>query len=413
MSIGTSPPTVHGIGRFPRDGDGWQLLGGAPSFGVTSSGSPATVSRDLRVSGSVTIYRLFDVGYAIALDRAADLLGAAIQGRVRPSRLEAKAIEIRNPPLFAALGSFEVAVGDATCRATVSAHLYDFGVCSLYVRVAAPPEMSWSGFVDFTAGVDGSPALPAVFSRELGQLIDRIRPAIERAATAPLSEEYKICRIDRIAGDGATRVVSELLTDDQLVALLLGERQGLSPSARRELVPHRFSYFQDDLTVLTWDAALVVEPRADDRDVEIVLEFANAQLLELRMFDQQLDAELPALYDRVEVARTRRRPRLAGRFRALLSDLQTRVADITEIVERVENSLKVVNDVYLARIYSATLELFREQAWRRGIERKLGILRETYTMLNAEAQSARAELLEVIIVLLIVAELFLALVHGR
>jgi uncharacterized Rmd1/YagE family protein len=95
-----------------------------------------------------------------------------------------------------------------------------------------------------------------------------------------------------------------------------------------------------------------------------------------------------------------------------LSDLQTRVADITETAERVENALKVTNDVYLARIYAAALELFREQAWRHGIERKLGILRETYAMLNSEAQAARAELLEIAIVLLIVAELILAVLRS-
>jgi hypothetical protein len=375
--------------------------------------SYAVLANELGVSGSVTIYRLYDIGYAIDLDRAADLLGGAMQGRVRPSRLDAKAIRIRNPPLLAGLGDFDIAVTGATCRAVVAAHLYDFGVCSLEVRVATPGEISWSSFVDFTAALDASPALPPVFARELRDLVDRIRPSVERAETAPVFEDYKICRIDRLVSDEVTRVASELLSDDRLVALLLGERQGLSQFARRELVPHRFSYFEDDVTVLTSDAALVVEPRADDRDVEMVLEFANAQLLELRMFDQQLDADLPAFYDRVALARTGRSPRLAGRFRALLSDLQTRVADITETVERVENSLKVVNDVYLARVYSTTLELFREQAWRRGIERKLRILRETYAMLNAEAQAARTEFLEVTIVLLIVAELLVALAHGR
>jgi hypothetical protein len=123
----------------------------------------------------------------------------------------------------------------------------------------------------------------------------------------------------------------------------------------------------------------------------------------------QLDAE-PALYDGL------RRWILAdasvASIRAVLSDLHTRVADITETVERVENALKVTNDVYLARIYAAALELFREQAWRRGIERKLGILRETYAMLNTEAQASRAELLEIIIVLLIVAELALGVLRG-
>jgi uncharacterized Rmd1/YagE family protein len=91
--------------------------------------------------------------------------------------------------------------------------------------------------------------------------------------------------------------------------------------------------------------------------------------------------------------------------------VQTQVADVTETVERAENALKVTDDVYLARVYGAALELFRAAAWRRGIERKLEIFRSTYTMLNSEAHAARAELLEMAIVVLIVAELVLGIVR--
>ena len=55
----------------------------------------------------------------------------------------------------------------------------------------------------------------------------------------------------------------------------------------------------------------VAEPQASDRDVEYILEFANAQLLELRVYDALLDAELPAMYDRVADGTTSH----AGRFR--------------------------------------------------------------------------------------------------
>lgn len=367
------------------------------------------VTNEMHVDGAATVYRLYDVGYTIALDQAARVLGENTSGRVRPARVEARAIQIRNPPLFAALGTPEVAIDGEKCTATLSAHLFDFGVCSLRLRIGAPPNLSWTRFSEFGAAVQASADVAAIFDQTLSMFLTRIASAVERPGLAPLSEEYIVFRIDRLDAGRDARPVAELVSDEQLVALLLGERRPLSAAARRELVPHRFSYYDDDLTVLTWDNALVVEPRVDDRDVEYVLEFANAQLLELRMYDLQLDGALPALYDRVTAARARRRPRLAGRFRTVLSELQTTVADITETAERVENALKVTNDVYLARIYAAALELFRESAWERGIERKLGILRETYAMLNSEAQAARAELLEIAIILLIVAELVVTL----
>src|SRR5262249_14655207 len=156
-------------------------------------------------------------------------------------------------------------------------------------------------------------------------LLQRIDTAIERRDVAPLFEEYKIYRLDRVEGierrSGAA--VGDLFPDAALVPLLVGERRAVSAATLRELVPYRFSYFDDDLAVLSWETAFIVEPRAEDRDVEYVLEFANAQLLELRMFDQQLDAELPALYDRVDAVRASARLRLTGKFREVLSHLQT------------------------------------------------------------------------------------------
>jgi uncharacterized Rmd1/YagE family protein len=65
--------------------------------------------------------------------------------------------------------------------------------------------------------------------------------------------------------------------------------------------------------------------------------------------------------------------------------------------------------VYLARVYSAALELFRGRTWRAGIDRKLAILRDTYAMLNGETQAARSETLEIAIVLLIVLEVIMGL----
>src|SRR5512133_3326572 len=300
------------------------------------------MNAELRVDGSATVYRLHDIGYAVALDHAADLLGPSTRGRVRPSRLEARAIQIRNPPLFVALGSFEVKVAGRVCPATLSAHLFDFGVCSLRLAVAAGPGLSWPAFAEFASALDTSPDPGTIFDRELPAFLERVASSVERLAVAPLSEEYKVYRVDRLERtDGASppTAVAELLTEERLVALLFGEQKRLSSATRHELVPHRFSYYDDDLTVLTWESALVVEPRADDRDIEYVLEFANAQLLELRIYDLQLDAELPDLYDRAAAVRSRRRLRLSGRFRSVLSDLHTRVADLTETVERVEHAL--------------------------------------------------------------------------
>lgn len=365
---------------------------------------------ELVVTGSAMAYRLFDVGYAINLDQALDLLATSGPERVRPVRGEAQALQIKNPPITVILGSESLVVSDVSHEVEVSARIFDFGVVSLRVRVRAPVACSWQDFTDFGRRLEDHPGIVAIVEHHLRLLNERLAPAVERPVIADVHEDYTVFRVWRVTGGDGAPLGAEALAALDVVPLLLNESRPLSADARRELLPHRFSYYGDDLAILTWENALVVEPGEQDTDLQYILEFANAQLLELRHFDALLDAELPRLYDDIEAARRRHAVFPGRRFAALLSRLQAQVADSTELVERVENALKVTDDVYLARVYSAALELFRGRAWRSGIDRKLAILRDTYAMLNGEAQAARSETLEMAIVALIVVELVVGLV---
>ena len=130
---------------------------------------------------------------------------------------------------------------------------------------------------------------------------------------------------------------------------------------------------------MTWDRAFIYEPRGNS-DVMDVLDVANAQLLEMRYYDQLLDAELPNMYDS---CRNPTHPSLLGsrRFANLARRFYTLVAEVTELRERVDNALQVTEDVYLARIYTAAIDLFRVAAVNAAVDRKLAIIRDTYTAL--------------------------------
>ncbi len=366
----------------------------------------------LSVVGAAIAYRLHDVGYSIDLDRALNLLAESAPERIRPVRGEGQALQIANPPVTVLLGTEVLLVSGDAHDADISARIFDFGVISLRVRVRAPNAQSWASFTTFGRSLEDHAGINAIFAHHLQLLTTRIRGAVERPSIADVHEDYTVFRLTRVTlADGAV-LTAEALSLLDVVPLLLNETRPLSVEAKRELLPHRFSYYSDDLAILTWDNALVVEPGEHDTDLQYILEFANAQLLELRYYDAVLDAELPRVYDAIEQARARRALFPGRRFAGLLAKLQAQVADSTELVERVENALKVTDDVYLARVYSASLELFRGKAWRAGIDRKLAILRDTYAMLNDEAQAARSETLEIAIVVLIVGEMVMAFLRG-
>ena len=264
---------------------------------------PVPNPADLRLSGAAIVYRLFDVGYAIDLARALDLLASNAPERVRPLRGEAQALQIRNPPLTVMLGSEALIVDGRPHAAEVSARVFDFGVVSLRVRVAMPERLSWDGFTQFGLSVNDHDALKTIVAQQLRLLVDRIRPAIERPAMADVSEDYTVFRVTRAEHADGTPARADVIGALDVAPLLLGEPRPLSAEARRELLPHRFSYCVDDITILTWENALVAEPGDHDTDVQYVLEFANAQLLELRYYDAILDDDLPRLYDSIEAAR--------------------------------------------------------------------------------------------------------------
>jgi hypothetical protein len=317
------------------------------------------------VDASVVVHRLHDVGYEVDLERDIQALAASAPERKAPTRTEAQAIRIANPPVTLALPSERVTLGGLELEARVSAQVFEFAVVSLRLQLALPRDLTWEALADFSRRVDLLSEARPVLDRALAHLMEHLAPAVVRPELAPVAEDYVVFRVDAMRGPGGAPAPPGCLRDEDLVPILLGEEKPLSEDARRELLPRRFSYYQDDLAILTWNGALVIEPAREDADVEYVLEFANAQLLELRVYDELLDRELPKLYTRIASLRARPRLLFARRLAPLLTHLQTLVAETAEFVERVENALKMTDDVYLARIYSAALGVFRSRSLAR------------------------------------------------
>ena len=362
-----------------------------------------------RVHAEAIVYRLFDVGYGISLDRVIQLLAPSGPERRLPVRGEAQAIQIANPPVSVSIGPERIEIAGRAVEVQLSARVYDFGVVSMRASVAAEPGITWSAFAAWGAAAGAAP-WHDLLVRARDQFLTRIRPAIDQPNVSHVTEDYTVFRVHQLAKPTGEPFAPADLQDGEISRLLLGEPRQLSAAARKDLLSPRLSYFEDDLTVLTWATALVVEPVREDTDVQFVLEFANAQLLELRWYDAVLDAEIPAIQSRF--AQARRGFHLLGRrYSRLRQELQQRVADSLELIERVENALKVTDDVYLSRIYMQALEEFRERTWRSGIERKLAIVRSTYEMLNDESQARRSEVLEMIIIALIAFEIVLTFVR--
>ena len=151
------------------------------------------------------------------------------------------------------------------------------------------------------------------------------------------------------------------------------------------------------MAVINWNSALIIEP-SGSHDIPDVIEFALCQLLEMRYYDDVLDEKLNSLYNALEKKRL-------GLFESyaekLSQDAAQKYLEISDTIESVENSLKVVGDFYLAKIFRATSSRFRFRDWQESVDKKLSNLAEISKLLASEINERRNRTLEIIVIALI------------
>jgi len=299
-------------------------------------------------AGVIIAYRLFEVAYAIDLSRAETIWASHTRAAGTRGRLSAtppKAVAFGTPPLDLVLDPLTLTLDGAQVEAAVTVRLYDFGVVSIALRIPAEGA-AWSTFIARLNAMDrcvGLRAEYAVWSEMLAGLRRDLDGALTRPISLPLEEDFLIGVVNAFS---ETLTAAELQERVDLVPLLSGEQRPLSEAARHDLLRQRFSYYTDDLVALTWGRAFIYEPRGDS-DVIDVLEIANAQLLEMRYYDERLDAELPRMYELVEATRRTTMLFASRRFARLARQLYTLVAEVTELTEKVDNALQVTENVDL------------------------------------------------------------------
>lgn len=351
------------------------------------------------------LYQLYDVAFGIDLEHAHSLLKTP-PSRVRPVVTRGGSIEIPQLPLELHLGDLTLNLAGMSLGGHLHVRIYDLGILAFRMMILLPDGVTW----DEAAALLGAsqtypPDALETFQRQRDAFIALLQPAMERPYASPeRAEDYAILLIERL---GTGTPAAQLARDPTILRTALGERKPLSASAAQ--LATSFSYYEDDLIVLTWGAAVVVEPDAIAReDVALLLEFANAQLLAFRSYDAEVEHDLARVARRVVRSR---RPRWSvlvssGRF---LREIHSLIADITETSGRVENALKVTEDVYWNRVYAAALTVLKVELWRTGIAETVAVLRETAALLRDEAQEVVAISLEVLVILLIAIELVVAL----
>jgi hypothetical protein len=279
------------------------------------------------------------------------------------------------------------------------AKYYDYGVVG--IELDQPFSLDWPELVEHSASVLSDPSVEQ-------RAMDLLKPRLAKAGAALvkpyetwLDEDYVIVTV---IPEGPNDSAADLLEQHgrHIAQIVRGESRVLSHTEFQEILTASVSYYPNDLLVVGWSAAFVFDSPAAAGPTLQLLEYANAQLLEFRHYDELLTGVLAGVYRSID--------RGTGMWRrwgmAKESErLNTIRLDVIEIAERTETSIKFLSDMFYARMYRLAAARVGVPDYRRLVDHKLQTAGELYEFMVDRFDQGRGFFLEVVVVIILLIEI--------
>jgi hypothetical protein len=364
-------------------------------------GSPPKIRR---YAGEVVYIYAFDVAYEMTRQPVRELLGQPVaQFMVDTSKRSPRQLFFYRPQMVR-LPPLERIGPHGPLRVERVIKLLPVGAISISVRVPFEVEQ-----VEDLVCYHDLQFSNGSLSEEVRRLAEEVRSELASYYVRPVrqladEEAYTVfCINSPLLTEEGTAVGAEAWwqANRRAVASLLTQEPDIDHLSKQEADEStgRFlSYYERDLVVVDWDAALIVDERQHFDETLYVMELANLQLAELEAYDRILDDSLERAYRDLSTRPTRGR---AG----ILRELREIRIDLARFSDELSNITKFFGDWHLARIYENISARFHLGDWHRTIDKKLQTLDDMYQLLNHDQTNRWMLILEVTIVLLFVIDL--------
>jgi hypothetical protein len=248
---------------------------------------------------------------------------------------------------------------------------------------------------------------------EIRELAEKVKLEVEPYCIRPLqklnqSEDYTVFCLyelpEEIGGSGKN-AEDWLMDNRRAVAAILTEEEDaerLSEQEATESTEQYLSYYDSDLAVVDWDAALVIGKRGETDDILHIMEMANVQLVELSAYDRILDESLEQAY------RDLTRHKAHSEVHRNLREIRV---DLARLSDELSNITKFFGDWHVAKIYGNVSSRFHLADWQYTIDEKLKTLDELYHIIQQERVNSWMVALEIAIVVLFVIDVIILLLR--
>jgi hypothetical protein len=364
----------------------------------------ASLNKVQQYTGEVVYIYAFDVAYDMARQPIRELLGQPVaQFAVDSSKRSPRHLFFYKPQMVR-LPPMERIGPNGPVRVERAVKILPVGAISITVRVPFAVRRI-EDLVDYHDLEFSNGTL----QEEVRQLADEVHRELGPFFIKPLShlaqeEAYTVfCIQSPLTTPEGTPLSSEnwMRTQRREVASLLTQEPDidhLSTQEADESTGRYLSYYEHDLVVVDWDAALIIDRPEQFDETLYVMELANLQLAELEAYDRILDDALERSYRDLGERRVRTRS-------DILRELRDIRIDLARFNDELSNITKFFGDWHLARIYENISARFHLGDWHRSIDGKLKTLDDLYQLLKHDQNTRWMLILEVTIVLLFVIDL--------
>jgi hypothetical protein len=355
-------------------------------------------------SGRVVYIYALDIAYEINLEGVNLLLSCPLREyAIGPSKRNPKYYFFYRPK-FARLGNETAFLAQKAVQLQWEIKVFEVGAVSIEISLpfAGLTMAQLVGYHDLV--FDDGARLESKVRQKLEAIMAELRMhCVNPTCNVGQSEAYTVFCLNQLTGGQPSE--QWLNSRKRQVAALLTEEtspESLSEQEAAETVSRYVSYYDRDLVVVDWDAALIIDEGENLDDTLHVIELANVQLAELSAYDRILDESLQKAYLDVK-------SRVGWLRKSARSRLREIRVDLTRFSDELTNITKFFGDWHLARVYGRLFGCFHLPQWHKIVTEKLRTLGDLYGILQQERNNFWMMILEATIVLLFILDLLLLL----
>ncbi len=348
--------------------------------------------------GYLSLYYCYDLAEEIFLDKIENIFGTIPQKiPLRYTRITPSYIQYRELPLYVDLGAQNFGKEKLECTAKI----YDFGVITIRLSLHLENVTS-EQLVALSKQYISNPKIEQLARLNLNKLKAEISSAIEPSSILEGDswEDYSIFFVHEFKQNIKGH---ELLSKHKeiIAKILKSETEKLSNNEENDTIKNYVSYFENDMAIIDWNSAFIYDPQKG-YDILDVIEYGVIELLELRAYDNFLDKVLDKAYDDLSKKKDNRKT---------LKTLMHIRLDVAGVIEKVENSLKLIGDLYLAKVYNTISSRLYLDKWKSSVKGKLDTIQDIYQMLYQKKQDTKMMVMELLIVIFFIIDLVLIFIE--